>query len=459
MRVERSGAPHREVRMSKQQHAQWKLVRGSWLSRSPVLPGVWSRKEGGHVVRGRAVDPRTGKTREIWKVLPEATPAEAKLWLEAACSRIRQGLAEEVLARERLREYAGRLLVRKVNDGDIRSEAGVEKWRDVLVRLGRSSLFELYVDAVRTRDVLAWRSEVARWVRAGTFSPNTANTDLSVLRVILAHAKLDFELPSNAAREVPAFDTSQHRTYTREQPNSLKASELREFLACLREKFPQHFAMAFTGFCTGLRPSSLRPLRRAGATPDVLWDEKVLLVRRSHTRRDVTMVGTKTGVDLEIAVPEELLRVLQWHVATQLGTKEQHGSELLFPSEEGGFRSRTVLDKPFVEVTKTIGLKKRITARAMRRTFQDLCREASVADVVARSICGHATEAMQRRYSTVSSSEQADGLARVIRLFEAPSSPPPNATGEGSGEGADRAPEVDATECSASRSETASNSA
>jgi hypothetical protein len=399
------------------------------------------------------------KEREIWKVLPDATPAEAMLWLEAACSRVRQGLAEQVLARERLREYSRRLLDRKVNDGDIRSEAGIEKWKNVLVRFDRSSLFDLYVDAVRPRDVLAWRSEVARLVREGTFSPNTANTDLSVLRVILAHAKLDFELPSNAAREVPAFDTSQHRTYTREQPNSLKSSELREFLACLREEFPQHFAMAFTGFCTGLRPSSLRPLRRAGATSDVLWEEQILLVRRSHTRRDVTMVGTKTGVDLEIAVPEELLRVLEWHVATQLGTKEQHESELLFPSEEGGFRSRTVLDKPFASVTKTLGLKKRITARAMRRTFQDLCREARVADVVARSICGHATEAMQRRYSTVSGSEQADGLARVIRLFGAPSSPPSTMSGEGSGEGADRAPEADATTSSSLPSGSASNSA
>jgi hypothetical protein len=66
-----------------------------------------------------------------------------------------------------------------------------------------------------------------------------------------------------------------------------------------------------------------------------------------------------------------------------------------------------------------------------------------VADVVTRSICGHATEAMQRRYSTVSGSEQADGLARVIRLFDPPSSPPPASSGEGSGEGAQTAQAVD----------------
>ena len=83
-------------------------------------------------------------------------------------------------------------------------------------------------------------------------------------------------------------------------------------------------------------------------------------------------------------------------------------------------------------VTKAIGLKKRITPRAMRRSFQDLCRTAEVKDVVARSICGHATEVMQRRYSSVSEGEQVDGLARVIRLIDRR---PPTTRGEDRGEG------------------------
>lgn len=37
--------------------------------------------------------------------------------------------------------------------------------------------------------------------------------------------------------------------------------------------------MTFLGFATGLRPSSLRPLRRTGPTPDVLWDQGVFGVR------------------------------------------------------------------------------------------------------------------------------------------------------------------------------------
>jgi hypothetical protein len=52
----------------------------------------------------------------------------------------------------------------------------------------------------------------------------------------------------------------------------------------------------------------------------------------------------------------------------------------------------------------------------MRRTYQDLCRAANVADIVTRSISGHATEDMQRHYSTVSADEQRAGLAAVIDL-------------------------------------------
>jgi len=37
-------------------------------------------------------------------------------------------------------------------------------------------------------------------------------------------------------------------------------------------------------------------------------------------------------------------------------------------------------------------------------------------DIVTRAISGHATEAMQRHYSTVSESEMRSGLAKVISL-------------------------------------------
>jgi hypothetical protein len=84
--------------------------------------------------------------------------------------------------------------------------------------------------------------------------------------------------------------------------------------------------MTFLGFATGFRPSSTRPLRRSGATPDVLWDQGVILIRRSHVPKNEFMKTTKTGLRQRITVPVEVLDVLRWHEGTQLVTPEQKAS-------------------------------------------------------------------------------------------------------------------------------------
>ncbi len=127
------------------------------------------------------------------------------------------------------------------------------------------------------------------------------------------------------------------------------------------------------------------------------------------------MNTTKTGKRQRIALPEELLEILRWHVDT-LTEGAMTESELLFPNEEGGLRSPSVLQKPFALVSKELGLRKHTTPRAMRRTFQDLARAAEVKDIVTRSISGHATEDMQQHYSTVAPDEMRSGLAKVISL-------------------------------------------
>lgn len=182
----------------------------------------------------------------------------------------------------------------------------------------------------------------------------------------------------------------------------------------MRGRWPQHYAMIYLGLITGLRPSSLRPLRRKGKEPDVLWEQSRLLVRRSHTVGDEVMRTTKQKRRYGIDLPKEAIEVLRWHVDTQLGTPEQRASDLLFPAEDGGYRSRTVLQKPFLDISSVMGTP--LTPRSLRRTFQDLARAANVNDLVTRSISGHATEAMQHRYSTVANSEQREALAKVISL-------------------------------------------
>jgi hypothetical protein len=142
----------------------------------------------------------------------------------------------------------------------------------------------------------------------------------------------------------------------------------------------------------------------------------MLLVRRSQTRKTV-METTKTGVLQNIALPTDLMDVLRWHVERlDSGPELLRNSELLFPSEVGAFRSASCLDRPFREIAEAAGIKKHLTPRSMRRTFNDLCRRAEVRDVVTRSISGHLTEGMQRHYSTVAADEQRASLAKVVCL-------------------------------------------
>ena len=232
-------------------------------------------------------------------------------------------------------------------------------------------------------------------------APATANGWIAILKVICGAMTRHFELERDPSDGLEYFPLP--RTYTREQPNALTAKQASDFLGKMREIHPQHYAMSFLGFAIGARPSTLRPLRRQGPNVDVLWDEGVLLLRRSHSLGKEIMDQTKTGVDQELPLTSAVLWALREHVASLEGKMRE--SEYLFPATTGGLRSRSALDKPFRDVAKALGWTVKITPRAMRRTFQDLARRAQIHDVVTRAISGHSTERMQRRYSTAQREE------------------------------------------------------
>jgi hypothetical protein len=90
----------------------------------------------------------------------------------------------------------------------------------------------------------------------------TANGWLSILKVICAAMTKHYELARDPARPIEYFPVP--RIYTREQPNALTAVQIPIFVAKMKELHPQHYAMVLLGFGIGARPSTLRPLRRAG---------------------------------------------------------------------------------------------------------------------------------------------------------------------------------------------------
>jgi site-specific recombinase XerD len=425
-----------ELCMSTKQ--EWKLLRGTWISKEPVLPGVWQRKEGGHVVRGRATDPATGKQQDIYRVLPACDAPTALKWLRDEQARVRASVAASAKTPSvRFSEFAASHFEQKVKTGDIRSAMGRNKWHYTLKRL-IAAFGDHYIDRLHVSHVESWREEQAVRVQARKVAPTTVNGWLAIMRVLMKAARRKYQLAHDPMDGVEDLDTSEHETYTEEEPNALAPPEVGPFVAKFRELFPQHFAMLYLGLVTGLRPSTLRPLRRRGAEVDVQWEQGRILVRRSHSLGDEVMRTTKQKRRYAIDLPAEAMAVLRWHVDTQL-TEEQQDSDLLFPSITGGFRTQKVLNAPMAEVATELGITKHITQRALRRTFNDLARAAQVNDLVTRSISGHLTEQMQHHYSTVNGAEQRAALAKVIHLFDprpASGLPAlPAAGGEGGGEG------------------------
>jgi integrase len=418
-------------------------LQSKWIKRFEmwVMPtqisSVWKRKEGGHLVRARVTDPTTGRKREIKRVLPQADEATAYKWLQDERARIKSASVLAQQPKTRFADYALSLLERKLAKKQIKSASGRERWRYTLEHLmkgtkGVAGFGELYVDQIRVAHIEHWMVGIARLIQARDYSPATANGWLAILKVIFKAAKRELSLATNPTEGIDSFDTSEHHTYTEEEPNALTVDEARAFLACMQGDFPQHYAMTYLGFATGLRPSSLRPLRRAGATPDVLWDQGVILVRRSHSVGEV-METTKTGLRQRITVPPELMSVLRWHVDTQLPTPEQQASDLLFPREDGAFRSESSLKKAFDMCAGLIGVKKNITPRAKRRTFNDVARAAKVESLVTKSISGHLTDRMKDHYSTVSPIEQRESIGRVLRLVRTDVPLPAEQSGAASG--------------------------
>jgi hypothetical protein len=104
--------------------------------------------------------------------------------------------------------------------------------------------------------------------------------------------------------------------------DAIRRSDIKAWLAEQGRKVPAKYsahtvngwlAIVLTlGIATGRRPSELRPLRRAGPTPDIVWGTGELLIRRSDTL-GVVNDRTKTKRRLRIPLPKDLGRAAQVH--------------------------------------------------------------------------------------------------------------------------------------------------
>jgi len=263
-------------------------------------------------------------------------------------------------------------------------------------------------EAISHRDVLAWISALEEKIHSREFGARTINTWIRILRAIfrVGAPLYGFSNPTDGIAQFPEVD----RTYTRENPNALPPKVVERYMALLRREYPQHYAMAALMFATGLRPSSVRPLRRKGSETDYCRETGRLEIRRSQVMSQ-PMDYTKTNRDQTIYLPPALREVLNDH-ADELdrGKGPMTESDLLFPATNGGFRSRSVLDRPLRHIAKLVGLPFKITPKAFRRSFKNFTRLSRVDRVLERSVSGHHTEEMDHTYGFAFEDEQREVL-------------------------------------------------
>jgi len=427
--------------MSEKWVTRWRLE----VSQAPVLPGVWRLKGGGYVASAQVPDPKRPaapgerpRYKTIFGVLREVqTAKEALDWLEVERQKFVQGATNPREPTKSWNDYAVSVFEGKVKAGDIESEAGVEKYRIILANIIRTAAWaQLPVDHVRHGQIQDWRDELPtlKWevkrelksgvikvLSTGTYRPRTLNTWLAIARVIWKAATIRFDLPRNPMDGIADFSTRTAKTFTKEQPNSLNPrTEVGNFLALLGRLYPQHYAFALTGFVLGQRPSTLRPLRRRGPDADLDLVAKKLYFRRSYTVGPTVMETTKTGAEPEVALPDELVDVLKVHIAQIEAHPVASKSDLLFPSlRTGEMLSSTVLRKPFAKVMGKLGLRRKLTAKAMRRTYQDLADEVQMRAAATMAVSGHKTLSMKLHYSTAHDDEVRAGVGKVIQLATA----------------------------------------
>jgi integrase len=383
-------------------------------------PGVYRMNEMTYWIRVKATDPRTGKTKEVAKLLEGVTIQQAAQERAELMEATRKPIAEA--QHVRVGDYARSWLESKALRLD---PSTVQTYTDALEDHILPALGDYYYDQLMSTDVQKWiDGEMLRgWTtdikgrKANSkkarraYSRNSIAVWFRVFRTMTRDAMVALDLPRDPTLRVSLPEVSADES----ESNSLTPEQLVAFLEAMRSHYPQHYALVATLAYTGLRFCHASALRWED------WDEQagVLRVVRKHFRGTVGPVSRKKRAPKEYPVEPELAQILRDH-RERLQHAEAKGIEegWMFPSAEGTLRTPNSLDRAWAKCLEHAGITKRFTVHGLRYTFTDLVRRANVDAVVRRALTGHVTEQMQRHYSTVGLDEKRAAIAGVLRLVQ-----------------------------------------
>ena len=382
-------------------------------------PGVFRLDQATYWIRAKVVDPRTGKNKEIDRVLDGVTAHEAAQKRDDLINDVKQSVQQA--RRVRVGEFAKSWIESKALKLD---STTLRTYADALENHILPALGDYYYDALSPTDVQrwiddallrGWTSEKRGSKRSKTkavrrsYSRDTVRGWFRVFRTMTRDAMAALELQRDPTLRI----TMPEESCEKDEANSLSPTQLAAFLTAMRTHYPQHYALAVLLAYTGLR------FCHASALHWDDWEEArgVLRVSRKQVRGKLGSVTRKKRAPKEYPVEPELAAILKEHRMHLL--KDQApglANGLMFPSTVGTYRTPNSLDAAWAKCLTAAQIGKRFTIHGLRYTFTDLVRLANVDAVVRRALTGHVTEEMQRHYSTVGLEEKRAAVAGVLRL-------------------------------------------
>jgi len=361
------------------------------MPRPTRYPGIEALPDGRKRIRLRAMDPRTGRMKEVDRIVEATVENALKLQAELRAE-IRRG-AHAAAEVPRLTAYVTSWLRSRLPALKASTAA---TYAEVLDSLVIPHLGDFFLDRLMDSDVREWQARLA-----GKFAAATVNGALVMLRMVLADAVAEFRLPHDPTARIKRMPK---RRRPDDDPNVLSAVELGKVMAQIRDHEPEHYPLALTLALTGLRYGEATALRWS----DV--DEESAVIRVVRAQWHGIVGETKTGNVRSVPLTAELAEVLRAHRPNVVSA-----GAWVFPNAEGGLLRPGAIRPVLRRALKRAGITKRVTVHGLRRTFNNLSRQVAGA-IVTRAITGHVTEEMTEHYSHVDRAEKLRAADQVVAL-------------------------------------------
>lgn len=279
-----------------------------------------------------------------------------------------------------------------------------------------------WVDAFDDEGIEEWQEQAAE-----TMAIETVNGQHRTLRLVLDRAVRDGLLQSNPARSVSTLPTGRTKG---KRGTSLDGVEFSRFMRTTSEMAGSRISPDIARHAQTLGWTGMR----MGESLALKWDDIVdgeLRVERSvwHRKEKATKTDDPRRITIVGPLAQALEEQRQWLLKGQHPGLE---SGLVFPArprnakgsatrrgvdEVVWYRSHSVLAAPLGKISAKAEIPA-ISPQSLRRTFENLLRNAGVEQLVRRAVAGWRSDKAQGIYAEVSRADRDAAAAAFVKLVE-----------------------------------------